>query len=119
MAVNDFFPDNSRELDRWRRELAPEQHKAWSAFSRATFAAGALDEKTKQLIAIAVAHATQCPWCITGHTRGAAEAGATPEEIMEAIWVAAEMRSGAAYAHSTYALRTLEEHEQREREAAD
>lgn len=118
--VDDHFPDNSRELDRWRRELAPQQHETWRAFSKATFAAGALDEKTKQLIAIAVAHATQCPWCITSHTKGAAKAGATPEEIMEAIWVAAEMRSGAAYAHSTYALRTLEEVEQqREHEAAD
>ena len=62
----------------------------------------------KQLIAVAVAHTTQCPYCIRGHTEAASEAGATDEQIMEAIWVAAEMRAGAAYAHSTVALDTLE-----------
>jgi AhpD family alkylhydroperoxidase len=44
---------------------------------------------------------TQCPYCINGHPKAALRAGATPEELMEAIWVAAEMRAGAAYAHST------------------
>jgi AhpD family alkylhydroperoxidase len=115
--TDDYYPENSRELDRWRRELAPEQHDAWRAFSKAVFADGALPEKTKQLIAIAVAHTTQCPWCITGHTRAAAKAGASHEEIMEAIWVASEIRSGGAYAHSTYALRALEE--EAKRQAAD
>lgn len=115
--VNNYIPDNSRELDEWRKDLAPAQHEAFRAFSRAVFAEGALDEKTKQLIAVAVAHATQCPWCITGHTKQAADKGATPEEIMEAVWVASEMRAGAAYAHSTWALHTLQEH--KERDAAD
>jgi len=81
IMIHDFFPDNSRDLDGWRHDLAPTQHETWRAFSKATFAAGALDEKTKQLNRHRVAHATQCPWCITGHTRGAAKAGATPEEI--------------------------------------
>jgi AhpD family alkylhydroperoxidase len=61
----------------------------------------------KQLIAVAVAHVTQCPYCITGHTKLAHRKGATPEEVMEAIWVAAEMRAGGAYAHSTLALHAL------------
>jgi AhpD family alkylhydroperoxidase len=56
-----------------------------------------------------VAHTTQCPYCIDGHTKLARRTGATPEEIMEAIWVAAEMRAGAAYAHSTVALHALGE----------
>jgi AhpD family alkylhydroperoxidase len=71
------------------------------------FADGALPSKTKQLIAVAVAHVTQCPYCIRSHTRSAARRGATPEEIMEAVWVAAEMRAGAAFAHSTLALDAL------------
>jgi AhpD family alkylhydroperoxidase len=95
------------EIARRRKELAPATHEAFEAFSRAVFADGALPEKTKQLIAVAVAHTTQCPYCITGHTTLAARKGASPEEIMEAIWVAAEMRAGGAYAHSTLALSTL------------
>ena len=79
-------------LARRRRELAAESHKAFSAFSRQVFAAGALSVKVKQLIAVAVAHVTQCPYCIESHTQLAVKQGASDEEIMEAIWVAAEMR---------------------------
>jgi len=94
-----------------RAALAPETTEAFRAFSRQVFAEGALPAKTKQLIAVAVAHVTQCPYCIRGHTRIARRQGATPEEIMEAIWVASEMRAGAAYAHAALALDTLEEME--------
>jgi AhpD family alkylhydroperoxidase len=73
----------------------------------------ALPAKTKQLIAVAVAHVTQCPYCIKGHTKAARRHGATPEELMEAIWVAAEMRAGGAYAHSALALATLDEESER------
>lgn len=58
---------------------------------------------------MAVAHVTQCPYCIKGHTRAALRYGATPRELMEAIWVAAEMRAGGAFAHSTVALTEIEE----------
>ncbi len=90
-----------------RRGLAPDIHHAFEEFSRAVFSAGALDRKTKQLIAVAVAHVTQCPYCIQGHTRLASREGADAKEIMESIWVAAEMRAGGAYAHSTLALHAL------------
>ena len=56
--------------------------------------------KVKQLIAVAVAHVTQCPYCIKGHTKAALRQGASQQELMEAIWVSAEMRAGGAYAHS-------------------
>jgi AhpD family alkylhydroperoxidase len=91
-----------------RKELAPATHRAFEEFSRAVFADGALDRKTKQLIAVAVAHVTQCPYCIDGHTRLADRHGAEPQEIMESIWVAAEMRAGGAYAHSTLSLQALD-----------
>lgn len=105
-----MYPPASREMARRRRELAPDAQKAFEAFGQAVFADGALPAKTKQLIAVAVAHVTQCPYCIKGHTRAARRAGATPQELMEAIWVAAEMRAGAAYAHSNLALDAMSQH---------
>lgn len=104
-----MYQPTTPEIAARRKELAPKAHDAFEAFSRAVFAEGALPEKTKQLIAVAVAHTTQCPYCIKGHTKLAARKGASPEEIMEAIWVAAEMRAGGAYAHSTLALHALAE----------
>jgi AhpD family alkylhydroperoxidase len=98
------YPLPTRSLARRRAEAAPEIYEAFQEFSRRTFAAGALPEKTKQLIAIAVAHTTQCPYCIRSHTRLAKRHGASEHEIMEAIWVAAEMRAGGAYTHSLVAL---------------
>ena len=95
------------------RSLAPDIEEAFQAFSRKVFADGALPSKTKQLIALAVAHVTQCPYCIQGHTKAALRHGATPEEMMEAIWVAAEMRAGGAYAHSAVSLSTLQEEQAR------
>src|SRR5487761_2774404 len=104
-----MYPDASKDLAQERRELAPEIYGAFRAFSQRVFADGALPSKTKQLIAVAVAHVTQCPYCITGHTKLARRTGASPEEIMEAIWVASEMRAGGAYAHSTLALHAMGE----------
>jgi AhpD family alkylhydroperoxidase len=103
-----LYPKPSKEIAEQRHRLAPEADSAFHAFSKAVFAEGALPAKTKQLIAVAVAHVTQCPYCITGHTKAAQRAGATPEELMEAVWVAAEMRAGGAFAHSTLMLNTLE-----------
>ena len=99
-----LYPAATTELRARRKAAAPAIHDAFEAFSASVFADGALPEKTKQLIAVAVAHTTQCPYCIRGHTRLAQRRGATEQEIMEAIWVAAEMRAGGAYAHSVLAL---------------
>ena len=99
-----MYPETTRELQDKRRTLAPDAHAAFRAFSQKVFADGALPSKTKQLIAVAVAHVTQCPYCIRGHTELASKKGVTEQEMMEAIWVAAEMRAGAAYAHSIIAI---------------
>jgi AhpD family alkylhydroperoxidase len=104
---NELYPRPTRELAQERKRLAPGPAKAFRDFSQSVFAEGALPARTKQLIAVAVAHVTQCPYCIRGHTSAALQQGARPEEIMEAIWVAAEMRAGAAYAHSALALDTI------------
>src|ERR671914_1137450 len=107
-AHEQVYPPVTPELSAQRKKLAPRPAEAFRAFSQSVFAEGALPAKAKQLIAVAVAHVTQCPYCIQGHTKAAVREGATPEEIMEAIWVAAEMRAGGAYAHSAIALDVLD-----------
>jgi AhpD family alkylhydroperoxidase len=104
-----LYPPSSRELFEKRHALAPDTEKAFQVFSQQVFADGALPARTKQLIAVAVAHFTQCPYCIRGHTKAALRHGATRQELMEAIWVAAEMRAGGAYAHSTLSLTAMDE----------
>ncbi len=114
MADHDpLYPTATKELAEQRRTLAPKAAEAFKAFSQAVFAEGALPAKTKQLIAVAVAHVTQCPYCIRGHTKAALQHGATAQEILEAIWVAAEMRAGGAYAHSLLALDTIAQQQPR------
>jgi AhpD family alkylhydroperoxidase len=103
-----LYPKPTKALAQKRSALAPEIDAAFRQFSTAAFQDGALPRKAKQLIAVAVAHVTQCPYCIQGHTKAAAREGATPEEVMEAIWVAAEMRAGGAFAHSVLALDALD-----------
>ena len=106
--MNDpLYPPFSSASARKRAALAPAPLAAFKAFSDSVFADGALPRKTKELIAVAAAHITQCPYCIRGHTASALKSGATEQEIMEAIWVAAEMRAGAAYANSTLAIETM------------
>lgn len=107
---NSLYPAATSEIAKKREQLTPETLNAWRAFSRQVFADGALSAKTKDLIAVAVAHVTQCPYCIRAHTRSARTRGATEKEIMEAIWVAAEMRAGGAIAHSTLAIDVMKEH---------
>jgi AhpD family alkylhydroperoxidase len=104
-----LYPESGVDIARKRHELAPAPLEAFQNFSRAVFADAALPAVTKQLIAVAVAHTTQCPYCIRGHTKAALKAGASEQQIMEAIWVAAEMRAGGAYAHSALAIDTMQQ----------
>ena len=84
--------------------LAPEVMKAFWAFDKASVADGAIPVKYKELIAVAVALTTQCPYCIQIHSDNARRAGATDTEIVEAGMVAASLRAGAAVTHTTHAL---------------
>ncbi len=113
--MNSVYPETGQEINRKRQELAPQQQAAFVSFSKAAFAEGALSAKAKQVIAVAVAHVTQCPYCIRGHTRAALRAGATQQELMEAVWVAAEMRAGGAFAHSALMLAEAAEYEERQK----
>ena len=82
---------------------APQGADAFAALSRAVFSDGTLDPRTKALIAVAVAHGSQCPACLHERIHAAREAGASRDAIMEAIWDAAEMRLAAASARSASA----------------
>ncbi len=106
-----MYPAASKEIAKKREEFALEILNAFRSFSHTVFADGALPSKTKELIAIAVAHVTQCPYCIRSHTKRARLKGATGKEIMEAIWVAAEMRAGGAVSHSALAIDAMNEEE--------
>ena len=91
-------------LDKWRKldQNAPAAMKAFSAFDKAAFANGALTTQQKQLIAVAVALTTQCPYCIEVHTKAAREAGADDAQLSEAAMVAAAIRAGGAITHATH-----------------
>lgn len=105
-----LYPKLTREVAETRQRLTPDAEAAFRAFSQQVYAEGALSAKVKQIIAVAVAHVTQCPYCIDIHTRQALRQGASAEELMEAIWVAAEMRAGGAVAHSALAIHRIEAH---------
>lgn len=107
--TGELYPTVTRYLTHMRRELAPEAAAAFHDFGEAVFADGALTTRTKHIIAVAAAHVTQCPYCIRSHTRAALREGASRQELMEAIWVAAEMRAGAAFAHSIVAVSEMAE----------
>jgi AhpD family alkylhydroperoxidase len=108
MKSDQLYPKTTKEIYDKRVALAPEISEAFHNFSNAVFKEGELSEKTKQLIAVAVAHVTQCPYCISSHTKLALKKGASKKEVMEAIWVASEMRAGASYAHAALAIDEME-----------
>jgi len=85
-------------------ELAPELMKAFWAFDKASVAEGAISVKHKELIAVAVAVTTQCPYCIDIHANNARKAGASEAELVEAAMVAASLRAGGAVTHAAHAL---------------
>src|SRR5579863_10771938 len=84
---------------------APEAIKAFWAFDKAAMAPGAIPSKYKELMALAVAFTTQCPYCIEIHAKRARETGASNQEIAEAVLVAAALRAGAAVTHGTHAMK--------------
>ncbi|WP_163971103.1 carboxymuconolactone decarboxylase family protein [Oceanobacillus halotolerans] len=95
------------------KDLAPEQLKAFSDFNNAVFKDGALSKKEKEIIAVAITHATQCPYCIDTHTKNAKKAGATLEELTEAVFVTAAIEAGGTVTHSTHV------HNAKDKEASD
>ena len=85
-------------------ELAPEAFKAFVAFDEAAVKFGVIPLKYKELMAVAVALTTQCPYCIEIHSKKAKQAGATEQELAETTLIAAALRAGGAMTHGTHAL---------------
>jgi len=83
-------------------ELAPEAFKGFVAFDEAAFKGGAIPLKYKELMAVAVALTTQCPYCIDIHAKKARKAGATEQELAETTLIAAALRAGGAMTHGTH-----------------
>lgn len=94
--------------------LAPEAFKAFVQFDKAALAEGKLSVKLKELIAIAVAHTTGCPYCIEVHVKAGKAAAVTKEELSEAILVATALKAGSALAHGVNALNAYDEIEDEE-----
>jgi alkylhydroperoxidase/carboxymuconolactone decarboxylase family protein len=78
---------------------APELWQKFNEWYGAVFKEGALSEREKALIALAVAHAVQCPYCIDAYATASLEKGSTPEQMTEAVHVAAAIRGGASLVH--------------------
>ena len=78
---------------------APELTKKFFDYYGAVFTEGALTEREKALIALAVAHAVQCPYCIDAYTKGCLEKGSNLEEMTEAVHVVSAIRGGASLVH--------------------
>lgn len=85
-------------------KLSPDTLRGYQTLSAANSKTGKLDEKTRQLISLAVAVTTRCDGCIVFHTDAALKAGATKEEIAESLGVAVAMNAGAALIYSTRVL---------------
>ena len=84
---------------------APEAMSAFVAFDKAALADGAIPRKYKELMALAVACTTQCPYCIDIHAKSARGLGTSESEIAEAVLVAAALRAGGAVTHGTHAVK--------------
>jgi AhpD family alkylhydroperoxidase len=103
-----FYEADGIKKLRKLRELKPDLFKAFVEFDTKVFEEGALPVKTKELVAVAVAHVTQCPYCIDVHVQRAKKAGATDTEIAETVFVAMALRAGGSWAHSCIAMDSLE-----------
>ena len=95
--------NNMKKLKKFA-DLAPAAWQGFVAFDQAAMADGAIPARTKELIALAVAMTTQCPYCIEIHGKAAKKAGCTEAEIAETVMVAAALRAGGAVTHGTHCL---------------
>src|SRR5215510_6732611 len=107
---NHYHDENDLKLLRSMKELAPVEFQAWAALDGIVGREnGKIPRKFRELIALAVAHTTQCPYCMEAHAKGANKAGASKEEVAEAIVLASALRAGGAVAHGGMSMRFYDE----------
>jgi len=101
-----YHDENDLKLLREMRQLAPDDFSAWIGLEKSIGRDnGTIPRKYRELIAIAVAVTSQCPYCIEAHSKAAHSAGATRQEVVEASLIAAAVRAGAAATHGAMALK--------------
>lgn len=98
-----YSKDNLNKLPRLG-ELSPQAMTTFRAFDKAALADGAIPKRYKELMAIAVALTTQCPYCIEVHRQAAVEMGVTEKELAEVVFIASALRAGGAITHGTHLL---------------
>jgi AhpD family alkylhydroperoxidase len=109
-----YHDENDLKLMREMRKLAPEDFNAWLGLNNIVGREnGAIPKKYRELIAIAVSCATQCPYCIEAHASAAQAAGATREEVVEASLIAGALRAGSAATHGAMALKFFDQRMER------
>ena len=92
------------------KALAPVEYAAWIGLEKTVNRSdGEIPQKYRELIGIAVALTTQCPYCIEAHVRAAKKAGASAAEVAETTFIAAALRAGAAATHGAMAMKLYEQ----------
>jgi len=107
--VSHYHDSDDLKMLREMKALAPEEFKGFVALDSIVGKDDSkIPRKYRELMAIAIACTTQCPYCLDVHTRNAKKAGATREEVVEASLIAAALRAGAAATHGTLALKLFD-----------
>ena len=105
-----FHDETDLKLMREMRKLAADDFNGWLGLNTVVGRDnGAIPRKFRELIAVAVALTEQCPYCIEAHAKAAKAAGATREEVVEAAFVAAALKAGAAASHGAMALKFFDQ----------
>ena len=115
-AQSTSYPNRLKKFEMLSQDLASAQPSVVKAFwgvHKAAVGAGALDTKTKELIALAISVAAGCDDCIAHHTFDALEAGAAREEIADALGVAILMGGGTSVVYATHAIEALDQFSER------
>ena len=100
----------SQDLKKFKNisDWSPELGKKFFDYYNSVFEESALSAREKSLIALAVAHTVQCPYCIDAYTQDSLERGVDKEEMMEAVHVAAAIRGGASLVHGVQMMEVYE-----------